>query len=502
MKRTSIIGIAVALGAMPAYPAQAQTAAPEAAAPEAATPEAATPEAATPQTAAPEAAPAEDPNPLDDLRAQNQALAADIEALRQDNQALRQDSEYLREDLTYLERQVRGLLPLTGRLTGYLDLGFFHVTGTGAGHRADTGNLVFPEYEDVSMAWVFLGDPLSTAVNARGEPARTGSSRGVVFDPIGARSAFLVNTLTMKLFAAVSEDLTVTGAVHFVPRGRDVSDPGGLFLGDFVDVSLAYLEYRVPTRRLGLSLYAGKLDSVLGYEYRVQQAPDRIGATPSLLCRYLCGHPVGVKARGRFLDDALVVNLALTNGSHFAERFAFADELDENRVKTVAGRISYRLPVAQGLEIGVSGAVGAQDGQPADDVLQYHVGADAHLVAGDLDLVAEYVSGEARGQTDTSPDAAPCDLAPCIDYEGAYLMAGYRATNLLVPYARLDWRDALHRSGRSFVYISALLRATAGARLELGTHVIIKAEYTLNRELGRIPQFPNDVLTTSLVVTY
>ena len=61
-------------------------------------------------------------------------------------------------------------------------------------------------------------------------------------------------------------------------------------------------------------------------------------------------------------------------------------------------------------------------------------------------------------------------------------------------------REALHQSGASFVYISDVVRVTGGLRLELGTHVIIKAEYTHLREVGRIPEFPDDVLTTSLVV--
>jgi hypothetical protein len=71
-----------------------------------------------------------------------------------------------------------------------------------------------------------------------------------------------------------------------------------------------------------------------------------------------------------------------------------------------------------------------------------------------------------------------------------------------MPYARVDWRDALHRSGASFIYISQLLRVTAGLHFELGTAVIVKAEYTVNRELGRIPQFDDDVFTSSLVVRY
>jgi hypothetical protein len=53
-----------------------------------------------------------------------------------------------------------------------------------------------------------------------------------------------------------------------------------------------------------------------------------------------------------------------------------------------------------------------------------------------------------------------------------------------------------------FVYISNVWRATGGLRLEIGTNVIIKAEYTVNRELGRIPQRFNDVFTSALIVRY
>ena len=44
------------------------------------------------------------------------------------------------------------------------------------------------------------------------------------------------------------------------------------------------------------------------------------------------------------------------------------------------------------------------------------------------------------------------------------------------------------------------MRVTGGLRLELGAYVILKAEYTYVRELGRVPQFPDDVFTSSLVV--
>jgi hypothetical protein len=407
----------------------------------------------------------------------------------------------LEDDLAATQKQVDSLLPLSGRVSGYLDVGFFHAGGDGSGVRADLGNVTFPEYADVIAggSWVFMGDPLSTAINSRGEPADTGESRAVTHDSVDSRgkASFIVNAVNVALFAGIGRDVTLNVLFDLVPRGRDVTDPDGTALGDFLDVKLAYAEYRpLPW----LSLFAGRIDPVLGFEYRIQEAPDRLAVTPSLICRYTCGRPIGVKARARFLEEALVLNVALTNGSSFWEGFGISDDVDRNDVKTASARVSYRFPVGTGLEIGASGALGAQDAQDDDSVLQWHVGGDLHFDWRDLELTAEYVKGKAPGADEAGQPA--CFAAPCLTYQGAYGLVGYRATNWLIPYARVDWRDALHRSGASFIYVSELLRATAGVRLELGAAVIVKAEYTLNRELGEIPQFANDVFTSSLVVKY
>jgi hypothetical protein len=252
---------------------------------------------------------------------------------------------------------------------------------------------------------------------------------------------------------------------------------------------------------VSLSLWAGKFDSVVGREYRVQESDDRITVTPSLLCRYICGHPIGLKARlGLGASDALTLTGAVTNGSHFQESFPFADETDSNQFKTLAGRVSLRLPGLP-VEIGGSGAFGAQDQQGSEAVHQWHLGADLFVPAGDVQLTGEYVQGRARGLDD--PDTlASCDLVPCLYYKAAYGLVSYRLTNEIVPYVRADWRNAEHESGTSFVYVSKLVRGTGGIRLELGTHVIVKAEYTVNREIGGIPQFHNDVFASALVVKY
>jgi hypothetical protein len=423
-------------------------------------------------------------------------------ALEERMQKLEDELAQAKDDNTYLEEKLQALMPLTGKISGYLDLGAFVTSGNGAGTRSDLGNFLFPEYAGVVPgSWVFYGDPLSTTVNSRGDVADTGESRAITYDPINSRgkSTMLVNALNLALFSGIGETAQLNASVDFVPRARDISDPMGLFVGDYIDVKLAYGEWRPRIEAFDLMVQAGKFDSVLGFEYRSIESPDRIGVTPSLICRYTCGRPIGIKARARFLDEALVVNVAVTNGSHFHEGFPFASETDTNNAKTGAGRLSYQI--AKKVELGVSGAWGAQDFQPASDVYQWHYGADVHVEIKDFELTAEYVRGMAKGKT-SSPTGPKCDDAPCLDYKGAYGLVAYRVTNVFVPYARVDYRDAYHWAGASFVYISPLMRATVGLRAEIGTRVIAKLEGTKNVELENLPTIPNDVVTSSLVIKY
>jgi hypothetical protein len=437
--------------------------------------------------------PPAEPPPQPDLKAAVDELSARL-------QKVEDELEQAKDDNKYLDEKVQSLLPLTAKLGGYVDAGFFVTDGNGAGTRSDLLGQYFPEYiGKVPESWIFMGDPLSTTVNSRGDVADTGESRAIVFDPINSRgkSTFLINAVNLALFTGLGETSSAQVSIDFVPRARDISDVAGLFSGDYIDVKLAYGEWKPKLETVDLSLQAGKLDSVLGFEYRSLESPDRTGVTPSLICRYTCGRPIGLKARARFLDNTVTANVAVTNGSHFSEGFPFANESDTNQFKTVAGRLSYLIEGK--VEIGASGAFGAQDYQPENSVYQWHYGADLHVEYKDLELTAEFVQGKAKGKT--SPMAmAACDDAPCITYKGAYGHLAYRLTNMFIPYGRVDWRDATHESGASYVYIAKLVRFTVGIRAEIGTRVILKAEGTLNRELGPIPQFPNDVLTTSLVL--
>lgn len=429
-------------------------------------------------------------------------LQKKLQELDQRLQKVEDDLSQAKDDNQYLEDKVKELLPLAGRLSGYVDIGFFGTTGNGAGTREDLAGIYFPQYVGkVPGSWVFMGDPLSTAINSRGEPADTGDSRAVTFNPIHSRgnTTFIVNAVNLALFTGIGETAQINVSTDFIPRSRDVSDPSGINLGDYIDVKLAYGEWRPKIDAFNLTLQVGKFDSVLGYEYRALESTDRIGITPSLICRYTCGHPIGVKARARFFDDKLIANVAVTNGSNFQEQFPFSDETDVNEFKTVSGRLS--TLIAKKVEVGVSGAFGAQDDQTDNGVYQWHTGADIHGEIKDFEFTVEAVHGRARGKTTPGNDV-DCDIAPCLRYTGGYALLAYRANNVFIPYVRADYRNALHQSGASFVYITDIWRTTVGVRAEIGTHVIAKVEATKNMELGAIPTFPDDVVTSSLVLKF
>lgn len=428
-------------------------------------------------------------------------IEARTDALERENAELREKLKQASETQSTLTKRVDRLMPLTGRIGGYLDTGAFWVMGNGSGIRSDIGYQYFPEYEGVVPAsWVFMGDPLSTTINSRGEVADTGESRAITFNPVNndGHFSFAVNALNVALFAGLGRYTTVEGLIDFMPRNRVVANPDEVNLGDYVDVKLAYAGFVVPARRFDLSIEVGKFNPVFGYEYRIQESPDRISVTPSLACRYTCGRAVGLKTRWKFLPRrALVFNFSLTNGSSFWEGFGFANEVDLNHFKTVAGRLSYLVPVGGGLDIGASGMYGAQDLQAADGAQQWQFGFDAHFEWAGLDVTGEFVKGNVEGVTEAG--SAECGAAPCLTYNTAYGLVGYRVLNWMMPFARVDWRDAVHLQGGSFVYNSRVVRFTPGFRFEVGEHVIIKLEYSVNRELGPIPQIPNDVFTSSLV---
>lgn len=423
-----------------------------------------------------------------------------LDQLQKENERLRDEVEQLRADHDWVESRVEQVMPVTTRVSGYVDVGFFYVSGTGRGIKRD--DLASPQFREYAYAypWVFMGDPLSTAINSRGDPADVGDSQAVKLNPIhsNGKSSALVNNVNVAFFAGIGDAFVVHALVDLLPRSRNVSVSDQNGLGDYLDVKLGFVEWRPATGSVNLVVSAGKVDSLLGYEYRGQEAPSRMTVTPSLICRYTCGRPVGLRATATLFEH-LDLGAAITNGSHVSEGFPFGSETDTNHGKTLAGKVAYRFDVGSGLEIGASGAWGAQDFQGNDSVLQRHIGGHAHLEISGLEVTGEYVRGEAQGENDPSPGSAPCAVTPCLEYEGAYGLVAYRVNNWLVPYGRVDFRDALHRSGVNFVYISETLRGTLGVRLEASADLIAKVEYTRNQEMGRIPDFANDIYTSSIV---
>ena len=165
--------------------------------------------------------------------------------------------------------------------------------------HATVGHLLFPEYVVRARArGCSMGDPLSTAVNSRGDVADTGESRAIV-----VRSDQLARQVD------VARQRAQPGAVLWHRRDRAAQRERRLraararHLGSrrAVRRRLPRRQARVrrvaaaASRRSTSTLQAGKFDSVLGFEYRSLESPDRIGITPSLICRYTCGRPIGAQ---------------------------------------------------------------------------------------------------------------------------------------------------------------------------------------------------------------
>jgi len=377
------------------------------------------------------------------------------------------------------------------KLTGYGDLGLFGTQGDGTGFRRDIGHKMFPERSE--FGWVFYGDLLATQINSRGDVADLGHAPGVDrFDSVhsGGNLTFLVNELNLTVDAGLGSSALFTSSVNFTPRA------GTEFrLGDSFDVDLVQLEW-MPTQDGNTSIFVGKVDSVLGIEYKGRKAPERFGITPSLVARYTTGTAVGIKARTKLAGDHLVLAAAVTNGSFGTEQFHFFQETDSNNFKTLSGRAAVRIPIGSGsLELGPSGQWGTQDGNRDGSAAMWFAGADAELQTPRVDIKAQWLKGKAPGDEVTMTYSL--DLK-----QGGYVETNVIVTPILGLLGRAEFRDAEVRQGTARLYITKSWRATAGLRLILNAHAIIKAEYSHNGEYGGSPSIPDDVITTSAVMAF
>jgi hypothetical protein len=377
------------------------------------------------------------------------------------------------------------------KIGGYGDLGLFGTQGDGSGIRRDVAHAMFPEYQNIG--WVFYGDLLATQVNSRGDVADLGELPGVDrFDSVNSEGTptFLVNELNLTVNAGLGSQALFTSSVNFTPRS------GGEFaLGDSFDVDLAQIEW-MPTDSGKTSIFVGKVDSVLGIEYKTRKASQRFGITPSLIARYTTGTAVGIKARTKLAGDHIILSAAVTNGSFGTEQFHFFTETDTNTFKTLSGRAAARIPIGSGsCEVGPSGSWGTLDGAGNGAGKMWFAGVDAELELSRVDLKAQWLRGKAPG--DELSMAYSLDLR-----NGGYLEADVLVTPMFGLLGRAEFRDATVQQSTERLYVTKNWRATAGIRAIFNPQAVVKAEYSHNGEYGGTPSIPDDVITTSAVMAF
>ena len=436
------------------------------------------------------------------------ATADDTSGSENEIEDLRQRMEVLETRLDQTQRIATLRRPIVS-IGGYVDFGFFVPQGNGVGvieyEGPSTTKLPSAARDPSKFGWVFLGDLLAPAVNTRGEPASLGNFPGVNrFDSVNSDGApsFIVNEVNLTLNAAVARNALATASVDFIPRsGQEFS------IGDFMEVDIAQLEW-MPTASGRTSIFVGKFDSVIGIEYRDRKSTQRFGITPSLIARYSTGTPLGIKVRSKFGDDErVVIAAALTNGSSSIEQFHFYDEIDSNSGKTISGRVSVR-PFPLDLQVGLSGSWGPQDHAMDNTNAMWFVGVDLLTHLGRLDIKGQWLTGRAPGET--GPVYDPSHRPYGLDlHSGAYLELDWMATPMFGFLARGDIRDAdvwlgnqNSLTGGDRLYITRSWRATAGVRVVVNQHVVAKAEYLRNGEYDGLPEIPDDIFTTSLVLSY
>jgi hypothetical protein len=378
---------------------------------------------------------------------------------------------------------------------GYLDIGFANAQGNGTSFHPD----------DTRLPADYGVDTFAPAVNSRGEVASTDAGGRFTngFLPrsagIGGRPSTLVNTLSLDLrYDAPGTPLMVFSRVQLLPRAGT---------GDarvLVEQAFGRL---TPFDAHDLSVSVGKFDSVFGIEYLDNQAPLRVGVTPSLLARYTTGPSVGAKVFYRRqiapLWSAISLHVAATNSGAVVESLQSPDTSLSGR-PVASARLGYELnlPRVQ-VKLGASGLTGPRNDQSVPDVHQRSHGVDARLTFLGLALSGEYlrVDHDAGIAAEKVTGAGPQTLVSEFHARGFYAQAAYSVPwavpvlGKVTAYGRFEQRHAWF-DGFTAVTVQ---RVTAGVRLDLTDALILKGELLFNRERAGAPTVPNDVQALSLV---
>jgi hypothetical protein len=286
-------------------------------------------------------------------------------------------------------------------------------------------------------------------------------------------------------------------SINFVPRtGSDFA------LGDFIEADQAELEY-LPTKDGKTSIFIGKTMPVFGIEYKERRSDQRFGITPSLVGRYTDGPVLGVKVRSKLLNDWLILAGSVSNGSSTTEQFHFYSEIDQNWGKTLTGRAAINIPVGRllrnddRLEIGLSGEWGPQDRATDDAGKMWFEGLDLQYLNANFAFKVQVMRGGAPGEPDATQGVYGLQLHP-----SGYAEFDWQVLPQFGFLLRGALRDAIVTLGTDRIYITKEIQYTAGLRVVFNPHVIAKLEYNHNQEYGGIPNFLDDIFTSSLVLAF
>jgi len=397
------------------------------------------------------------------------------------------------------EMREKAVSPLSWN--GYVDFGFFVPLGNrGVGWIRDDGPIEmrqFPQYAGYS--WVFLGDILATAVNSRGEVADLGDAPDAVrFDSVNSDGAasFILNEINLRPRFQLSDRAILRASVNFIPRsGSDFA------IGDFIEADVGELEYLL-TANGKTSLFVGKSMPLFGIEYKDRKSDQRFGITPSLISRYTTGSQLGIKVRSKLFNDWLILAASVTNNSSTIEMFHFYSEIDKNNSKFLNGRAAVSIPVGRvfrnedRLELGFSGEWGGQDRANDNAGKMWLAGGDLQYLGVNLQIKGQLMEGRSPGH----PDPLDGVWGLHLNLSG-YLEIDWQLLAQFGIYARYENRNAIVTLGDERIYITKEQRLTAGFRVVVNPHMVVKAEYLHNEEYG-MAEIDNDIATSSLVLWF
>ncbi len=320
---------------------------------------------------------------------------------------------------------------------------------------------------------------------------------------IGGDASAFINTVDLDVrYAPTSAPIMGFVRLQGLPRFSSGGDSSSLY------VEQAFARF-MPFSSAEFALTLGKSDSVFGIEYNENEAPLRVGITPSLIARYTTGQMLGAKAFYRIqlpaLESALSLNLAATVNGSLVDTLSPADISQTGRPIFV-GRLGYELNLSSlEFKLGGSGERGPRNDQSDPTVMQWLLGADARLLTGPLELRGEFVHVEQdEGGYDKINGLGTQTLVSGFAATGGYgqlglhIDPGFSWLRRITVYGRYGRRHAQFEGFRAIT----VDRITVGARLDLWQQVALKTEGLINRELVGAPDVDNNVWTNSLVFTW